>query len=330
MRCSPPSRANSASREARNGAEDPHLLAVLQLGLEAHHVEQRAELVVLPKLHDRIRLDVRPMRVGQPERLHRPVAQRLASALGHDLDRQAAVEIGRIRFELAECDLFAAQQRIDEGVVLLARERTIDVVGAGAARACFVVARLEPGDVEVDGLAMNDRRDGIKESERGFPAQLADRLGQRLGGQRAGGDDDAVPVRPRARRFLRAGFRSAARVRAPRVIAAEKPSRSTASAPPAGQLVLIGGAHDQRGEPPHLGMQETDGASLRIVGPERIGTNELGEIRPFCALRSSEPAAFHATPRARPGARSARRLRNRQGRRRSHGLGRSERVMAYS
>ena len=33
--------------EARDGAEDARLLAVLQLGLEADHVEQRAELVVL-------------------------------------------------------------------------------------------------------------------------------------------------------------------------------------------------------------------------------------------------------------------------------------------
>ena len=43
--------------QPRNGAEDARLFAVLQLGLEADHVEQRAELVVLAKLHDRIGLD---------------------------------------------------------------------------------------------------------------------------------------------------------------------------------------------------------------------------------------------------------------------------------
>ena len=42
--------------EARDGAEDAHLLAMLQLGLEADHVEQRAELVVLAQLHDGIGL----------------------------------------------------------------------------------------------------------------------------------------------------------------------------------------------------------------------------------------------------------------------------------
>ena len=47
--------------------------------------------------------------------------------------------------------------------------------------------------------------------------------------------------------------------------------------PAGGQLVVIRRAHDERGKPPHLGMEETDGASLRIVGPERVGTNELGK-----------------------------------------------------
>ena len=42
--------------QARNGAEQPDLLAVLHLGLEADHVEERAERVVLPKLHDRVGL----------------------------------------------------------------------------------------------------------------------------------------------------------------------------------------------------------------------------------------------------------------------------------
>ena len=49
--------------QARNGAEDARLLAVLQLGLEADHVEQRAELVVLAQLHDGVGLD-RAARAG--------------------------------------------------------------------------------------------------------------------------------------------------------------------------------------------------------------------------------------------------------------------------
>ena len=96
------------------------------------------------------------------------MAQRFPAALGHHLDRQATVEIGRGRFEFVECDLVAGQQRIDEAFVLRARQRAIDVIGAGSGGSGFVVTRLEPGNVEIDRIAMHDRRDGVEEGERGF------------------------------------------------------------------------------------------------------------------------------------------------------------------
>jgi hypothetical protein len=43
--------------QARDHAEDPHLLAMLQLGLEADHVVERAERVVLAQLDDGVGLD---------------------------------------------------------------------------------------------------------------------------------------------------------------------------------------------------------------------------------------------------------------------------------
>ena len=45
--------------EAGNHAEDAGLFAIFQLGLEADHVEERAERVVLPQLHDGVGLDGR-------------------------------------------------------------------------------------------------------------------------------------------------------------------------------------------------------------------------------------------------------------------------------
>ncbi len=81
--------------EPGNGAEHARLLAMLQLGLEADHVPQRAERIVLTQLHHGVRLHARPMRVGETDRLHRPVAQRLGPSLGHHLDGKAALEIGR-------------------------------------------------------------------------------------------------------------------------------------------------------------------------------------------------------------------------------------------
>ena len=103
--------------EPRDHAEDAPLLAVFELGLEADDVEQRAERVVLPELDDGVGLDLRIVGVGEAERLHRPVAQGLAAALGHHLDRQAAVEIGRA-LEFAKFGLLRREQRVDEGFVL--------------------------------------------------------------------------------------------------------------------------------------------------------------------------------------------------------------------
>jgi hypothetical protein len=113
----PPSRAKDASLQAGIMRKNIGLRAVLHLGLEADHVVERAELVVLAQLHDGVGLHVRLVGVGQSHRLHRPVAQRFAAALGHHLDRQAAVEIGRA-FPLLELGLVGGEQRVDERLVL--------------------------------------------------------------------------------------------------------------------------------------------------------------------------------------------------------------------
>ena len=170
--------------EARDHAEDARLLAVFELGLEADDVEQGAERIVLPELHDGVGLDGRRMGVGQADRLHRPVAQGLAAALGHHLDRQAAVEIGRA-LEFAEFGLLRREQRVDEGVVNVAAHRAVDIGRGVAAGARLVVARLHPGDFHVDRVAVHDRRDGVEEGERPLAGQPADRLGER--GRRSAG-----------------------------------------------------------------------------------------------------------------------------------------------
>ena len=83
--------------EAGDHAEDLGLRAVLHLGLEADEVVERAERVVAAELDDGVGLHVGRVRVGQADRLHRAEAQGLAAALGHHLDRQAALEVGRSR-----------------------------------------------------------------------------------------------------------------------------------------------------------------------------------------------------------------------------------------
>ena len=65
------------------------LLGMLQLGLEAHHVEQRAERVVLAQLHDRVGFDPRPMRIGEA----RPASSAPSAAFRGP--RAAITSIGR-------------------------------------------------------------------------------------------------------------------------------------------------------------------------------------------------------------------------------------------
>ena len=66
--------------EAGDHAEDVGLPAVLELGLEADHVPERAQRIVLPQLHDGVRLDGWIAGVGKAHRLQRPMAERLAAA----------------------------------------------------------------------------------------------------------------------------------------------------------------------------------------------------------------------------------------------------------
>jgi hypothetical protein len=180
-----------------NGAEDAHLFGVFQLGLETNHIEQRAEFVVLAQLHHGVGLVVRLVRIGEPKWFHRAMTQSLNAAFRHDFDWQAAIEVGCIRLPFMEARLVAGEQRRNEGVILLTWQRAVDVVGARAARAGFVVAGLKPGLTEIDAVAMDNWRDGVEKRE----LLLARQAGNRGGAA---------------------------------VTAAENPSRSTARAPPAG------------------------------------------------------------------------------------------------
>ena len=90
--------------QPRDQPEHPDLLGMLQLGLKSDHVVERSQGVVLPQLNHRMRPSPRPG-VGQAHRFHRPEAQRLRPALGHHLDRQAALEIGRAQLPILEAAL---------------------------------------------------------------------------------------------------------------------------------------------------------------------------------------------------------------------------------
>ena len=219
------------------------------------------------------------------------MTQRLAAALGHHLDRQAAVEIGCVGFPLLEIGLFTRNQGVDESIVLLLRQRTIDVVGAGAARAEFVVARLKPGHRHVDRIPVHDRGDRIEERQRVFIGEFADGLGKRRRGEGTGRDDHIAPVRGRQPcDFTALDFDSGMIVQ--RLgDGGGKPVAIDGESAAGRYLIGVGRAHDQRPKPPHLGMQQPDGIIGSVIGAERIGADEFGER--IGAMRLGHPGGAH-------------------------------------
>ena len=187
--------------------------------------------------------------------------------------------------------LGAGAQRLDECPVLGLVERAIDVVGAGAGRAGLVVAGLQPGHLEVDAVAMHDRRDRIEERERVLAGDAPDRLRELGRGQRAGRDDHVAGGRIGQRRHRLAadldqhlGLQRVLHVRGETVpIDRERAARR--------QLVRIARAHDKRVAAPHLLVQQPDRVVQAVVGAERVGADQLGERAGL--VRGGRPARAH-------------------------------------
>src|SRR5437016_9607140 len=77
--------------EAGNQPQHARLIAPLDLRLEADEAEMIAGEIVLTQLHAGVRLAA-GARVDEPYRFHRTEPQRVAAAMRHHLDRQAALE----------------------------------------------------------------------------------------------------------------------------------------------------------------------------------------------------------------------------------------------
>ena len=75
------------------------------------------------------------------------------------------------------------------------------------------------------------------------------------------------------------------------VTAAENPSRSTASAPPAGTWLASAARMISEPKPAHFGMQQPDRVVGGVVGAERIGADQFGEA--VGAVRLGHPMRAH-------------------------------------
>ena len=115
--------------EPGHQAQHAGLIGPLDLGLEADQAEVVAGQRVLPQLHGRIR-EAPGARVREADRLHRAEAQRVAPAMRHHLDRQAALEeVGLV--EVVHRGRFGRDQRVVERVVFGLGERAVQVVAFG-------------------------------------------------------------------------------------------------------------------------------------------------------------------------------------------------------
>ncbi len=176
-------------REAGNHAEDALLLGNAKPRLEPDEIPHPAGAIFLPELRDGVRLTARP-RVAQPHGLERAEAEHIAPALCHHFHRETPLEVRHL-VEVVPPVLIRRQQRVDERLVLLARERAIDVralVGATLDRLLSVPRRPEH-DRLVDRVVRDDGRDRVEEGEPVDAEARADGLGEGVGRERTGGDD---------------------------------------------------------------------------------------------------------------------------------------------
>ena len=249
---------------------------------------------------------MRPGRgIRQAHRLHRPVPQRLAPALRHDLDRKTPLEVDPL-LEVVDGHGLAREQVGDELLVLLARQRAVPVVLALA----LAVARHRVHLREVERVGDDDRRDRVVEVEVLGPEELADRA-------RRAPATSAGPSR--GRRALGRGIsRTSSRTIS---ISGQRRDRLRDGA---GEDVAVHRervARRQRRRARATRMTSESSASIsrfrsptafkRVVGPEGVGADELGEavrlVRRRRDLRPhlEEPHAVPA-PRELPGALGAR------------------------
>ncbi len=120
-------------------------------------------------------------------------------------------------------------------------------------------------------------RDRIEKRQRVLVGKFADGVRQRRRGEGAGRDDDVAPVRGRqAVDFGAADFDQGMVVQGlgdggGKSVAVDRQGAA------GGHLVGVGGAHDQRAQPPHFGVQQADRVVGGVIGAKRVRAHEFGK-----------------------------------------------------
>ena len=113
-------------REPRNHPQHARLVAPLDLRLEADEAEVIAGEVVLAQLHGGVRLAPGAW-IDQADRFHRAEAQRVGPTVRHHFDRQTAFEEALL-VEVVDRRRLRRHQRVVEALVLVARQRAVEIV----------------------------------------------------------------------------------------------------------------------------------------------------------------------------------------------------------
>ena len=173
--------------EPGNQAQNARLLAEPQLILKADQVEAVGAQILLAQLHDGPG-PAAGARIGRG-----PSASSARSAACRGRGARSLRSAGRPRStacrprRCGRTTLSRCEQLVDEALVLLSIERAVQVIVGAVDR--LAVARRPERDRSVDRIGIHDRADAVVEEQAVGAGEARDLGGQRIAGQRPGGDD---------------------------------------------------------------------------------------------------------------------------------------------
>ena len=246
----------------------PPLLREFQMGLEAHQIVNGAVGVVPPELHHGVGPPPRPG-IIQSSRFQGAVQQRVMATAGHDLHRHTSLEHLTV-LKAVDLRLLGMGQLLPEGVVLLLIHWAVYIIVCA-----LIVPGAHPGVVHVHAFGGHQRCRRVKEMEIAVLAQQGLELfRQRVGGQRAGGDDD-LPLRDLRHLAGDHGDVGMAadllRHQPGKAVAVHR--QRAAGLHPGG----IGALQNQAVQPPQLLLQKAHGV-FQTRSPEGVGATQLRKV----------------------------------------------------
>ncbi len=187
-----------------------------------------------------------------------------------------------------EIHLFRRQHCVNQRVVLVTIKRAVDVILAIA----LVVAGLEPRDIHVDALGMDNRCNRIEKGKIIFTRQPANSLTQAGGGEGAGGDNHLLPFLGRDAVHLTAFHGDHGVGFDPFFHGSGKLVTINRQRPASRDSGFITAAENNRRQHPHFGMQNANRVTGGIIRPEGVGADKLGQPLGFMGIGLAVRAHF--------------------------------------